>query len=100
MPPPDLKLVPKPEGFELRDKRSDKSGMGCDWEVQDALYATSQEVAKPDSNVDAVLIIYRKRFAHGGTLTCTRFAGPADSCASMLLNGMAKLMGWRPKDYD
>lgn len=96
----DLKLVPKPEGFELRDKRSDKSGQGCDWEVQDALYNVSQEIAKADVNCDAVLIIYRKQFENGSRLTCTRFSGKTDAAADLLLNGMAKMLGWRPRDYD
>lgn len=95
-----MKLVPKPEGFEWRDRRSDKSGMGKDWEPQDALYDVSQEIAKPDIDCDAVLVIYRKRFENGSILTCTRFSGPNDSAASLLLNGMAKIMGWRPKHED
>lgn len=96
----ELRLVPKPEGFELRDKRSDKTGMGKDWQPQDALYDVSQEIAKPDADCDAVLVIYRKRFENGSVLTCTRFSGPQDSVGALLLNGMAKVMGWRPKDYD
>lgn len=96
----DLKLVPKPEGFELRDKRSDKSGMGCDWAPQDALYAVSQEMLKPDVNCDAVLIIYRQKFPNGSKLTCTKFSGESDAAADLLLNGMAKMMGWRPRSFD
>lgn len=96
----ELKLVPKPEGFELRDRRSDKSGMGKDWEPQDALFDASQEIAKPDVDCDAVLVIYRKRLENGSYLTGTRFSGPPDSVSMLLLNGMAKVMGWRPKDYD
>lgn len=96
----DLKLVPKPEGFELRNKRSDKSGSGKDWEPQDALYDVSQEIAKADVDCDAVLVLYRKRFENGSRLTCTRFSGQNDAAADLLLNGMAKIMGWRPKDYD
>lgn len=96
----DLKLVSKPEGFEWRDRRSDKTGMGCDWTPQDALFDSSQEIAKPDVDCDAVLIIYRKRLSNGSTLTCTKFSGPTDAVTSLLLNGMAKIMGWRPKDFD
>lgn len=95
-----LRLVPQPEGFELRDKRSNKSGMGCDWTVQDALFDASQEIAKPDVDCDAVLVIYRKRLPNGSTLTCTRFSGKTDAIGNLLLNGMAKMMGWRPRDTD
>lgn len=95
-----LKLVPKPEGFELRDRRSDKTGMGCDWGPQDALFDVSQEIAKPDVDCDALLVIYRKRFPNGSTLTCTRFSGQSDAAANLLLNGIAKMMGWRPRDQD
>ncbi len=37
-----MKLVPKPQGFEFRDKRSTKSGNGSDWTPADALYDASQ----------------------------------------------------------
>lgn len=100
MPPPDLKLVPKPEGFELRDKRSDKSCRADQWTIQDALYDVSREVAKPDSNCDAVLIIFRKRSSEGAPITCFRYSGKEGQAASLLLNGMAKLMDWRPGDTD
>lgn len=96
----DLKLVPKPEGFELRDRRSDKSGLGRDWEPQDALYDVYMEISKPDVDCDAVLVIYRKRMESGDTLTCTRFSGQRSDVAELLLNGMAKIMGWRPKHED
>lgn len=96
----ELKLVPKPEGFELRDKRSDKSNLGKDWGVQDALYDVSREVAKHDSNCDAVLIIFRKRSASGAPITCFRFAGDDGHAASLLLNGMARIMDWRPGNTD
>lgn len=95
-----LKLVPKPEGFELRDRRSNKTGMGCDWEPQDALYDVSKEIAKPDVDCDAVMVIFRKRLPSGGTLTCVRFSGASCDGPDLLLNGMAKFMGWRPKHED
>jgi hypothetical protein len=96
----ELRLVPKPEGFELRNKRSDKTGRGCDWEPQDALYDVSQEIAKPDVDCDAVLVIFRKRLDNGSVLTCTRFSGQPDAQAYLLLAATGKAMGWRPKDYD
>lgn len=95
-----LRLVSKPEGFELRDKRSDKSRSCSDWKVQDALYDASQEISKADVECDAVVVIFRKRLPNSNTLTCTRVAGPQDAAAELLLHGMAKIMGWRPKDQD
>lgn len=93
-----LRLVPQPEGFELRDKRSTKSKSCSDWEVQDALYSASQEIAKPDVECDSVVVIFRKRFPNGATLVCTRIAGPQDAPAELLLGGMAKIMGWIKRD--
>jgi hypothetical protein len=42
--PPPVRLVPKPEGYEWRDKRSNKSNCPADWTPADALYDASQRI--------------------------------------------------------
>lgn len=50
-----LKIVPEPQGFKLRDKRSDKSGSAQDWLPEDALHDASREIAK--NGVDGPLVV-------------------------------------------
>lgn len=88
-----MKLIDKPEGFELRDRRSDKSNLGSEWTVQDALYDASQEMAKQDTT-DAI-VVWRERVAEGKYLTHFRFAGQSDcNGPALLLGGLGKIMGW------
>lgn len=88
-----MKLIPKPEGFELRDKRSDKSGSGADWQVGDALYDAQQEISKTECT--AVMILWTKLEADGSTSTGYRYAGKPGSGERLLLNGLGKFMGWQ-----
>lgn len=44
MSEPPLRLVPKPEGFELRDKRSEKDKNPARWTPADAIYDASQRM--------------------------------------------------------
>lgn len=90
----DLKLVPKPSGFELRDKRSDKTNSSADWGVQDALYSVSQEIAKSEAEYDTIIIMYRKSTPEG-YVTRKRVAGKSEAVGDLLLNGIAKVMGWQ-----
>lgn len=43
-----MELVPKPEGFEFREARADKSGQSRDWKPVDAMYEAYQRVSKED----------------------------------------------------
>jgi hypothetical protein len=89
-----MKLIPKPEGFELRDKRSDKSCSGADWQVGDALYDAQQEINKADCN--AVMVLWTQVEADGSTSTRYRYAGMPGSGERLFLNGLGKFMGWKP----
>lgn len=42
---PQLRVVPKPVGFELRDKRSEKANDASRWTPADAIYDASQRIA-------------------------------------------------------
>lgn len=88
----ELKLVPKPEGFELRDKRSDKTGRGSDWLPQDALYDASQQMDK--ENCIAVVIMWMEQKEDGSRRIYRRFAGAPEDKLRMLMNGVGIEMGW------
>lgn len=87
-----MKLVPKPEGFEFTDKRSDRAADGSLWRPEDAMYDASQEMAKVDT--DAVLVCWREKLKDGGTMTHYRFSGPTGTMQEVLLNVLGKIMGW------
>lgn len=90
---PELKLVPKPEGYELRDRRSDKSTKACDWSVQDALYSVSQEVSTTEPV--AILIQWYVKSQDGALIYRSRYAGDASqSRLNLLLEGLGNTMRW------
>ena len=93
MPPPDLKLVPKPEGFELRDKRSDKSGRGCDWLPADAVYDASHMMSLGDCT--AVVIVWMEKRPDGSQRVYRRYAGPPGDKLLLLIEALGKEMGWK-----
>lgn len=45
---PPLRLVPKPDGYELRDKRSTKEDDPSVWTPADALYDASERIRGKD----------------------------------------------------
>lgn len=88
-----MKLVPKPEGFELRDKRSTKEGDGSLWNVQDALHDASQEMAK--YGVMDVLICWREIHSDDTATTHYRHAGPTGTAPSLIMQVLGRMMGWK-----
>lgn len=54
-----LRLVPKPEGYELRDKRSEKRNSAADWTPADALYDASQRII--DKQVSGLVAYWWER---------------------------------------
>lgn len=88
-----MHLVPKPEGFELRDKRSDKSGRGADWTAADCLYDSQQEMntAPPE----AVLVLWYTKSQDGALIYRSRYAG-ADFTLKLRLaiDAVGYIMGW------
>lgn len=81
--------ITKPEGFDLRDHRSDKNNDGALWLPSDALYEAS--IASAKDKTDSVLIIWREKSKDGGHFTHWRFAGPEDSLSWLLLHAMKEL---------
>lgn len=88
-----MKLVPKPEGFELRDKRSDKSNDGSLWSAQDALHGASQEMAKYE--VMDALICWRELHKDSTTTVHYRHAGPTGTAPSLIMQAFGRMMGWK-----
>lgn len=74
--PPLLRVVPKPEGFELRDKRSDKSKDARDWTPADALYDASQRTE--GKNVTDLVVYWWERDPKTGNSTL-KFANATTS---------------------
>jgi hypothetical protein len=50
-----LKVLPKPEGFDLREKRAEKSESARDWLPEDALYDAATHIA--EKGVAGALVI-------------------------------------------
>lgn len=101
--PTEIKLVPKPEGFELRDKRSDKTGQGKDWTPADALYSaferTSAEKLEPKGQrVSCIVTIWRLVDEKGNTDISYSYAGDADQNGpALIVAGLGSFMGWDRK---
>ncbi len=87
----DLKLVPKPEGFELRDRRSSKTNAGSDWTPRDALYSASQDMTDA---ADAVTVIWREKLSDGRYVHHRSNAGPNGSTMDLTITALGTEMGW------
>ncbi len=88
-----LKLVPKPEGFDLRTRRADKQESCEAWEPRDALYEASKEMEGKE--VTACVVIWRET-TKDGTRTVARRAGPIDTTKDLVVTQLGKYMGWVP----
>lgn len=87
-----MKLIPKPEGFDLRDRRSAKSCSGSDWQPADALYSAQQRILS--AKADTVMIIWREIDEQGEPCTCFSFSGQPVDGPALFLNAIGKFMGW------
>lgn len=88
-----MKLISKPEGFDLRDRRSDKTGKGSDWTVADAVYSAHKDITATKS--DAVMVVWRQLNDDGSTTVRFSFSGPPDAGAALLLNAVGRYMSWQ-----
>lgn len=92
---PDLKVVPKPEGFDLRQRRADRDHDATAWAVHDALYESALEMDSPPESgrIDGVVIGWRVNYDDGTFSTFYRQAG---QCGPALLVAiLGKMMGWK-----
>ena len=95
----ELKLVPKPEGFELRDKRSSKSNNVDDWLPTDALYDAQYEmthIEDPKMKVVSTAVIWFVETEEGALILRTRFASNSPHLLlRLVVAALGKIMGWR-----
>lgn len=60
-----LRAIPKPEGFELRDKRSEKTNDAAAWLPEDALYDAQQAMMGEMKPSTAMVVAWFYRDAEG-----------------------------------
>lgn len=90
----ELKLVPKPEGFDLRDRRSDKKCDASLWTPHDALYDAQQNLVKSGEECDALVVFFRVRLSSGRWVVKRRVSGNGDAVRITALRGIGDLMQW------
>jgi len=76
----------KPEGFDLRDRRSDKTSSAKDWQPRDALYAAAR-----DMPADAECSFVCWKDSRG--LSCWRASGTIEQLDSLLLRALLDRSG-------
>jgi hypothetical protein len=59
-----LKVLPKPEGHDLRNARAEKSESARDWLPEDALYEASKQIAEKGA-MGAVVVAWYERSTDG-----------------------------------
>ncbi len=57
-----MKIVPKPEGFEMRQKRADKAEVSRLWLPEDAMHAASAAMKDPKL---AILVAWYEKHENG-----------------------------------
>lgn len=90
-----LKLVSQPEGFEFRDKRSDKTNKASDWTPFDALYDVQQKML--EQNTKAVVISWFAEDEEGELRCYVRFSGEVSFKLRLLMEALGREMGWNAK---
>lgn len=89
-----MKVVPKPEGFDLRSRRADKEGDSSKWEPMDVLYEAHREMTNTAVPIDCAMVIWREQCGDGKTRIRQRRAGSGDSITTTLINAAGDWMGW------
>lgn len=91
---PQLKIVPQPQGFELRQKRMDKASDGALWTPEDALYDVWREMQ--GKKVSCVVVIWREEHDEDDSHTSRwRQAGPHGFLVDAVMTVLGRIMGWR-----
>ena len=54
----ELRIIPKPEGFELRDRRSEKANDATAWLPEDALYDAQEAMRGKMKPASAMLVAW------------------------------------------
>lgn len=69
-----MKIIPKPEGFDLRAARADKAGDGRLWKPDDALYDAYQQMQTQPANVALLIGWYHRVLPSGNLMVKFRIA--------------------------
>lgn len=68
-----LKMVPKPEGYDMREKRATKAESGKQWLPDDALYQAFERINKGDAKpVGAIAIVWYEKLDNGSL--CVKYS--------------------------
>lgn len=91
-----LRIIPKPEGFELRSRRVRTKEDGSLWTADDVLFDVSQEIkGKP---ISEMIVIWREDCEDDDSSYYTKSRRATQSrsdAAEMLINMLGQIMGWR-----
>ncbi len=87
-----MKLVQKPEGYELRTRRAEKKESCEEWEPRDALYESQQMMEGKE--VRACVVIWQEVEPDGTKKTKGRRAGPAEVTSFITMKQAGYYMGW------
>lgn len=86
-----MHIIEKPEGFELRDARSEKTNAADKWTPQDALYGANQRMG---DKAESVTVIWRERNSNGGFSYHRSNSGPRGSTLELTVTALGIEMGW------
>ncbi len=84
-------MIQEPEGFELRDRRSDKSRSAADWTPADALFAAYQKMAAVPPGEEPTCLFVAWKDAAG--VSRWRASGTIEQLDSLLLRAMMDRRG-------
>ena len=84
-----MKIVEKPEGFELRDLRSTKTGKAYDWLAHDALFSASRDMPK---EAKTCIVVWQEE-TPDGIETHHRLAGRGNDVLAALVQVLHARLG-------
>lgn len=90
----DLKLIPKPEGYEFRDKLSEKANDAALWQPTDALFDAS--AAMKDRPIHSAIVVWSENLPDGARKIHFRHSGPEGTATTLIVHALGRLMGWAP----
>jgi hypothetical protein len=89
-----LRVIPKPDGFGLRDRRSSKSSDASKWTADDALYDAHSQIAADGLPIAAMFVCWTVVNPDGSKREKFRAAGDADGIISCVERAKGSYMRW------
>lgn len=84
-------MIDKPEGFDLRDRRSTKTSSAADWRPADALYSAWREIETTKPGEEPTCLFVAWKGADGRAYW--RAAGGLEQIDSLLLRALTGRSG-------